>query len=241
VLCSVYGAEAAPILDQESAAFGRSRHGVGASVHRAQTFTVGLTGRLSLLELVVTSNNTTTGDLIVSVWGLDGDLPDSTKPYGEATFERSTISSAIQWHSFDISHLDIQVATGQRLAIVLRMSGNFGGSYSWENNWNGVDIDRYLGGGAYRKSPFSLWTNTVSQRPTDDFLFRTYVASVPEPTTGPLLLMGYLVVAYVSRRHRQSGGRYLTGRAMASKAQSDGSESRPYLTLPCTRRRRCRS
>ncbi len=174
---------AAPIIDQEylGPANMSSTNGV---LYRAQTFTVGLSGLLTRFEVNLRGYGGTSD---FEIWGTDGVQPDavgSGTPLASAslTLPGTGTTSEIAWVGADISSFLLNVSVGDVLAIV-----QIGGA-SDTGSWSGRPSGSYSGGSEFSTwaiAPNGAWHATTT---SNDFLFRTFVEQVPEPTT--LALMG---------------------------------------------------
>jgi hypothetical protein len=140
----------------------------------AQTFTVGLTGTLSSVDLILSSGPTADDVIRVDIRGTtagnpnldDGAVLGSRLVSGLGLPENN--SSAFV--RVDFSAQNIPVIAGQRLAIVLmRVVGTGGSDVLWITENQPED---YLGGNGVQRNggTGAAWTPLVS-----DFYFRTHV------------------------------------------------------------------
>jgi uncharacterized membrane protein len=197
--------------------------GVGGSVHHAQTFTVGVSGTLESVDILINQFGTP-GDLLFDIRDTTGGVPlenDGTTLAAVAV-PPSDVPTTQAWVSVDVSSFNVLVQVGDVLAIVLRTSG--AGGYQW----GAEQGNPYSGGAPYFRNPGPSWTLQ-----TEDSGFRTYVSQeathlfvavpdnrfldnsdpdgdfalliVPEPSWNVLILsgvLGLLVVFRVSKRRR---------------------------------------
>ena len=119
------------VLDQVSDAYTASLGGElgGPSVEYTQsalqTFTVGVGGALATVDLQVQHSFVApTGDLVLSILGTTGGVPDFSQNLGSVTLPASSIPpndnfASGPFTSFDVSGLGIAVAPGDVLAFEL--------------------------------------------------------------------------------------------------------------------------
>jgi hypothetical protein len=192
--------------DPTTAAYGH----VNEAGDRAQTFTVGLGGRLDRLDLQVFRAQTEPllVPLRVEIRGTSGGvpLPDDAPVLASAAlapesvpYWNNGVSQPVVLTPVDLSASNLVVSPGDVLAIVLRSSAPAGSlAYAWQ-------FQPTPGGGYAAGTPFSR------ERPVDGETFRaehaqtdrgfqTYV-TVPEPAAAALLLL-LVVPAIVGRRRR---------------------------------------
>lgn len=199
---------AAPLLDQEfvpavqnvAVAIGQVGAVPTQNLDAAQTFTVGMTGVLTGVEILVRRDNASiTQPLVLDIRTTTGGAP--TEPnaganiLGSVSAAAATIPLATTFVSFDLTALGISVSTGDVLAITTRSAG--------ENPaylWTGSNTNDYLPGSAYRRLFSTTW-----EVPTfaNDFAFRTYVDASPIAEPGMLALFGLgLAGIGIARRKR---------------------------------------
>jgi hypothetical protein len=159
-------------------------------VSRAQTFTVGIAGLLSQVNLEIYQSTGTTVDPTFEILGTTGGVPDSTKPLFTTTIPLSIVpifdtppTGTVPMTSIDVSSAGILVTPGEVLSLALSRAAF--GSPPWLL-WR-YGIGGYAGGDAYFSAPpGSPW---MVQNPYEAG-FQTYVSAVPEPSTAVLALIG---------------------------------------------------
>lgn len=140
-----------------------------------QSFTVGVGGILSCVEVMVQNINPVAGRLVLEIQNVDGDLPN-----GEILATASMAQSEVPndeptFVNFDISAAELPVLAGDVYAIVVSSEARTGGipvDYRWAGEFG--SNGRYSGGIASSRNN-GVWTGVSSV----DLGFRTYV----EPTT----------------------------------------------------------
>jgi hypothetical protein len=166
----------------------------------AQTFTVGITGTLTQIDVMLGRNtlNVPSGDFAFDVRTTDGVVPylPDTGPgiLGEGTIPIDDVPGGTFQDTFfgiDLTSFGIFVDSGDVLAFVGR---------TFRYSFSGTTTDGYTGGSAFvRSTTTGNWTNWTD---ISDFAIRTYVDAepVPEPTTMLLLSSGLISLAGIARR-----------------------------------------
>jgi hypothetical protein len=163
--------QATPILDQQNAPSGNfPALAVANDRTQIQTFTVGVTGVLTRIDVQVSRETQTVEDLVLSLWstdvtGLPKDLLATVSVPPSAIDLRSPTEPFV---TFDLSAEAIAVSAGELLAILLNSNAQnnppfFEERYLWEI---GGQYDR---GTAYTRLDTSFFEQS------EDFHFRTYV------------------------------------------------------------------
>ena len=205
-LASGSSALAAPVLDQEYNPFlninaNIGQHSNGFFQDRAQTFTVGITGILSRIEMRVFRNNpASTGPLLIDVRTVSGGVPFEPDT-GAGILEShivagpSVSSDPTGFVGIDLS--GIAVAAGDVLAIAVRTSDPLDFSFIW----GGTNVDLYAGGAQYNRAVgAATWGQNDAIK---DLNFRTFVeVSVPAPGAAAFLFFGAVTVALTRCRRR---------------------------------------
>jgi hypothetical protein len=171
----------------------------------AQTFTVGVSGYLTRVELLLT-HDTGLGSAMLDVRPTLGGVPveDGALALAHAllsvtTNDRSAPTALV---AADLSAFSIPVVRGDVLALVLQDP---------EANWWGQTNATYDRGELFIRSPSlgtATFTRPVGNSPNElpyDLAFRTWVDPAPIPEQGTLLLVstGLACVAVRARRLRK--------------------------------------
>jgi len=140
----------------------------GSGPDRAQTFTVGITGRLTRLDLQLYEESTPVAPLYIQIRPTTGGAPVEESTSALAGFaiipgEIGTLPG--EWATFDLTTFDIQVQKGDVLAIVLQSDDE-----RW--NWQGEGADGYDDGNTFVRVAPTFPTFTEFDL---DQGFRTYV------------------------------------------------------------------
>lgn len=191
-------AEGAPVLDQSCCGVTNLSSFMN-DLTRAQTFTVGITGTLTSVDVLL-SRFDGTGSVqfdVVPGFGSGATVLGLGAPLASYTLTWNTALVAATYVNLDFA--DLAVNAGDFLAIVMRPSGPINGS------WVGGTGNPYLGGEALTTTIFgATFTNDLFG--SSDFGFRTYVdpaTSIPEPAT--FTLFGAAIGASLIRRYRRRG------------------------------------
>jgi PEP-CTERM motif len=168
----------------------------------AQTFTVGVSGNLTRVELVLTNDfgfGTAMLDLRPTLGGVpveDGALALAHAPLSATTTDPKTPTALV---AADLSAFIIPVVRGDVLALVLQGPNA---------NWWGQTNATYGRGELYTRSPslgMATFTKPVGNSPSElpyDLAFRTWVDPAPIPEPGTLLLVGAGVACLAVRMRR---------------------------------------
>ncbi|MEM6750636.1 MAG: PEP-CTERM sorting domain-containing protein [Planctomycetota bacterium] len=199
------GASAQLVLDQENDAFAApspSGELGGPAIDSfqtpLQTFTVGVGGLLAEVEVQAQKSDapsTPDGDLVLTILGTTGGVPDFAQDMGSANLPAASIPDFSSFASapfavFDVTGLGINVAPGDVLAIALSYPVGAGSYFIFDS-----EVDSYAGGTSFVSN---LALNSFFTTSPRDLGFRTRVL-VPEPASAALLGLGSLLVA---RRRR---------------------------------------
>jgi hypothetical protein len=198
LLCGVHHAGAVPVLDQS---FDPQNPlfllGTASEGNSAQTFTVGIEGILSRVDVLVEKNGPFP-ELRLDVRPTMDGLPieDDNAVLASVTVPLEAIPSPRAFLSFDVSSFRVLVSPGELLAIVLTGNARWYGVAPGIGTPGLVEVlaepadDPYPRGAAYFRRPPEAPTFDLpgGGRLVADLGFRTYVDVIPEPPT--LMLFG---------------------------------------------------
>jgi hypothetical protein len=186
--------------------------GVGSDTFAAQSFTVGLTGWLSAIDVGLYRPDVSfDGTIKVDICRVVGGTPDfsETGVLARRIVSNSTIPVLQVFDVFtpqftlhvDFPSSSVSVIPGDSLAIVLRPNVTGSRYYNW---WTNTDAAHsYAGGGFFHYYPSD--GRIVNEGGTlADGEFRTFVSNVPEPTAPFLTVWGCFFVAGFHRRQRHA-------------------------------------
>ena len=177
------GARAALVLDQQYLAYDGVFAGFsnGAGFRRAETFTVGVAGTLTDVDVIVSGVGSFTG---INILSTVGGVPTTTIA-AAGTFS----SQAGDVAAFSVS---LPVSIGEVLAIEPLQP--IGGA-----DWLANDPDTYAGGGDYFVNPIDGVNTFTASGLADDF--RTFVTVASEPDGLAVFGIGLLGLGF-GIRHR---------------------------------------
>jgi hypothetical protein len=200
---------AVPILDQSNPGTGAFHNfgkvGASSQYTLAQTFTAGLTGQLTGVDIYVTKRGTPTDPLVINLLGTLGPAPDETNSLASLSINESLISTTTAPYFLDLSSLAVFVTAGTQYAIEYFSDNAFTGNVNQYTLWRG---GAYAGGQAWTNNGSLGAAPTIAYTSVSDWGFQTYVdtspASVPEPGTLELLLLGVLAPLAYSRCQKRA-------------------------------------
>lgn len=186
---AVFGASGAPQLDQQNLLDGSiggqgigrfsdidgspDPEGTSFDFQDAQTFTVGISGRLAKIRVPLINLSGATLGVTMEIVRVVGGVPDESQSLGEVTIPASAIPTDFDtrltpdaWPNFDLTGLQIDVTAGQVLAYIVRSLSTSAYLYNPESS------SGYANGVGYRRNRALTATwSTVGQ----DFGFQTFV------------------------------------------------------------------
>ena len=183
-----------------------------SAVDAAQTFTVGVTGTLSSIDLFLARySSTPVGNFTIELLSTTNGTPNegSSAILFQESFPETSLTTTDAFFGVDVSAAGIHVAIGDVYAIALFYNGIPG--IEWRGDASGYFKPLYTHGDGFARlhSGSNTWQSfTSSQGFTGDYGFMTYVnsassASVPEPSTLALLSLGAIGLAFGAFRRRR--------------------------------------
>ena len=176
----------------------------------AQTFTAGLTGRLTGVDLALTDK--ATQDLTVSILHTNAGLPDTSAP---ALATETLTPGDVDLDPFSLESVDftstwVDLYAGNMYTIMLSSTTPFNAEYDWTrgsfDTFTGNPLspqDPYAGGaGYYSNDGGSSWSALSGF--SEDFSFQTYIdpTLVPEPSSIPIFATAFILLGWVRRRKK---------------------------------------
>lgn len=205
--------DAAPILlDQQYVpTVGAVGVVINQNSHLAQTFTVGIDGILSSVEVEIARGVPLGDSITLSILSAPGGTPDLSAVLASALISPSQVTRTFTFVSVDLSAAMLEIAVGQQLAIHLTTTPiDNRNTYLWRAD----SIGFYEGGSGFSSSP--------TRANVRDHGFRTFVdtqqiQTVPEPASLALLGVGLLGVGC-----RKAASRRRASRRLSTLARSRG-------------------
>lgn len=159
-----------------------------------QTFTVGASGRLDSVDILVQ----TTTEVLFDIRPVDASgFPSELSASALYSTTLPNTADAPQLFSFDVSGANIMVNSGDMFALVASVQNN--GILRWASE--GSTANQYAGGRA-----FSQNNSTKAWRTSFDsdlyFTTRVDITAIPEPSHAIVLLAGLVGTMMLSRRNR---------------------------------------
>ena len=207
---------AAPIVDQDYDPSLNLEAVINSTYDRAQTFTVGVTGTLDSVDVLIFRNPAYSDALYVDVRPTLGGVPleSDASALAAATVAGASIPASTGFLNVDLSSASLAVTAGDLLAIVLRndttTTSTTTSAYGWRghtvNAGGGNPAQAYAGGAGYYRTT-GTWTAITSV--PHDLGFRTYVEAtvVPVPAAawmGLSLLTGIGGIGAIRRKLRKT-------------------------------------
>lgn len=189
-----------PVLDQSFENVSpNSRSAINRGLDKAQTFTNGITGTLTRVDVIIGADVAQSGDLYFDVRPTVGGRPveNNAASLIDIVIPRESLPTLGRedWVEIDVSSFALAVTAGDLLAIVLRDPESTGQrffSFSWLEGNGGPGYPR---GKAFGRTAGVGWDAN-----DNDHGFRTFVEPIPEPSTVLLLGLGLAGLATSRRR-----------------------------------------
>ncbi len=177
-------AHAAVQVDQQNDVTSNATSSSAAGNYGGQSFTAGLTGRLTQIDVQV-SRSGSSGPLTVGVYATSGGLPTGSA-LASQTIPQADLPTLAEWFSVMFSS-PANVVAGTQYAFALQAPSTGEGALV---QFSAVTPETYAGGILLDNGPSAWAANTVSA----DMIFRTYVdvassgdTSTPQPPPPPVL------------------------------------------------------
>lgn len=172
---------------------------------QAQTFTVGIAGTLTTVDASLAKSDFTqaSDELIIDVRPTDENgkpLMSDATALGSVTLLGSQLGGLIDdenLFTLDFTSAGIQVAVGERLALVARSTVPFATVRAFHWGAKIVDGEGYPGGSAWRRGNGD-WELQTGGTDFVDLVFRTYV-QVPEPAGAALAVVAIATLSAIAR------------------------------------------
>lgn len=195
---SIQSADAAPVLDVNNLITGSGQAGVFANgtTHASQSFTVGLTGYLSSIDLFAYIYGNTNG-----LFGLDIYRGGTANAPGNTFISSSYLPAASYYQregvtSFVFAPTAIAVTAGE--VLTFRMTATQGTTFiNYTQMSDGRISNGYAGGYQYDTYGYGF--------ANADLNFRTFIDSspLPEPAGWAMILIGFGGMGSIMRRQRR--------------------------------------
>jgi hypothetical protein len=163
-----------------------------------QTFTVGVAGTLDHIDVLMFRLGgifDPTGDPVMRIFNTAGGFPNGS-PLALVTIPKVNVPlNVAAMVTFDVSSAGIVVNPGDILAFSITAAAGTGPYFLLTDQGQAIEYNGGAGIAKFGANPWQLFNP-----PDQDHGFRTFVNSVPEPASIPLLLLSGF--AMVCRRRR---------------------------------------
>ncbi len=157
-----------------------------------QTFTVGLEGTLSQVDVYLSRFGPTTEDLVFQLFSTDSNGLPLTQLGSNLTLAPANVSTTVpDFEIFDVSAFNIDVEVGDVLSFVITKNPNVS-SFGYILPFSTTQL--YSGGQPVQR--IATWSAATGA--TRDYGFRTYVDVIPEP--GVLSMIAISSITLLRRR-----------------------------------------
>jgi hypothetical protein len=176
-LNAAHAAIPAPVVDQEfvTPADASLSFPDGPNNYIAQTFTAGVTGLLTAVNLDFTTPSLVGGEMSLEIVGVTNGLPDSTM-FSQRFLTQDDLQAMNAGPlSYTIPVPSFVVTAGTQYAISVHYTSAPSGS-TVQSVWSGATGNHYSGGSVFTGTSFESWTPAAAGL---DLHFRTYVVTGP--------------------------------------------------------------
>jgi hypothetical protein len=153
----------------------------------AQTFTVGMSGTLSEVDLYLSTFSGSIGDLIVDIRACQGDgrpTSGAGQQLVSVTIPAATVSANVDpFLAIDLTAANLYVSAGEKLAVIAHVAPDVNGDITYY--WGGRPDNYYAGGGFTDRVIGNYDWQAVD--PIDDIGFKTYV--IPAVSLPPIVTL----------------------------------------------------
>ena len=168
------------ILDQDYSESGDAGYAVYSERHLGESFTIQNGGELTHIYLFIDYYQGLGSSLTFEVQTLSGGLPSGIS-LASITIDPSDFPDIPDWYLFDLSSFELEVAPGDRFAIVLSSSGTFSEGFSWFGN-SASKSDPFPDEIGYAWDPATGWEARNVEGNYLDLTFKVYVdTAIPIP------------------------------------------------------------
>lgn len=182
------------VLDQQSTFVASTGLAVSDKYSQAQTFTCGIEGVLSRVDVKIEKGSATTADLVMSLWSTSGAgaplnrLATISKPAADIAY--SGFGTIVSFDTFSLP-----VTPGEILGIRLDSTASNASPYDQRYDWFFEKSGEYSGGRMF------VYGNIAVDQAAGDYYFQTYVTPVPEPGVTALSLSA-ATVWFLTRKRK---------------------------------------
>jgi hypothetical protein len=164
----------------------------GSTGDKAQTFTVGLAGQLSEVDVTLSYQPLNASPVTLRILPTVGGVPESpSSALASVTFQPANIPIT-NFQTIAMPNIPaLQVTPGEVLAIALSVDTNNG--FDTSEGWNGMNSNFYAPNGLYPSGTAYTYTSaspTWTVVPATSLAFQTWVTPTPEPASAILALAG---------------------------------------------------
>lgn len=209
VVSTASDSAAAAVLDQDNAGPSSGAGAVANDRTQSQTLTVGTTGMLTQVNVLIYKNSNTFEDITLSVRSTTGGVPDALLT--SASLPASAIGTANTLAAFDVSAAGLSFNAGDVIAIELTSLADNVAPFDERYAWRWYNDDPYAGG--------QRFTSGVASS-NFDFAFQTFVE--PAPLLGDLDSDGFVGITDLNTVLSNWNANVSAGDLLAGDPSGDG-------------------